>query len=321
MKKVIAVLTSGGDSPGMNAAIRSVVRVALDKEIEVWGIKNGYAGMIAGDFIPLDSRSVGDTIQKGGTFLGTARSEEFKTAAGRQKAALNLEARDISGLVVIGGDGSLTGAKLLAAETGVHFVGIPGTIDNDIYGTDFTIGFDTSINTALESINRLRDTASSHARVILVEVMGRHSGWIALTSGLAGGAEIILVPEIPFELDAVCSALIKSKARGKQYSIIVVAEGAGSAVEIGKYIFAKTSLETRVSVLGHIQRGGSPSVMDRMLASRMGEKAVEFLLAGKTNSMTGYRGGKIVHVPIEEAIGKKKPIDPELYRLANILAK
>jgi 6-phosphofructokinase 1 len=321
MKKVIAVLTSGGDSPGMNAAIRSVVRVAVDKGMDVWGIQNGYAGMIAGEFIPLNSRSVGDTIQRGGTFLGTARSEEFRTPEGRKKAALNLEARDIDGLVIIGGDGSLTGAKCLYRETGVKFVGIPGTIDNDVYGTDWTIGFDTSINTALESINKLRDTASSHARVILVEVMGRHSGWIALTSGIAGGAEIILVPEISFDLDDVCHEIIKSRAKGKQYSVIVVAEGAGSAVEIGKYIHEKTALDTRVSVLGHIQRGGSPSVMDRMLASRMGERAVELLDEGKTNVMVAYQGGKITYIPIEEAIGKRKPIDPELYRLANVLSK
>ena len=321
MKKVIAVLTSGGDSPGMNAAIRSVVRVAIDKGMDIWGIKNGYAGMIAGDFIPLNSRSVGDTIQKGGTFLGTARSEEFKTPQGRQKAALNLEARDIDSLIVIGGDGSLTGAKLLCEETGVKFVGIPGTIDNDIYGTDYTIGFDTSINTALESINKLRDTASSHARVVLVEVMGRHSGWIALTSGIAGGAEIILVPEVPFNLDNICYDLIKSRAKGKQYSIVVVAEGAGCAIEIGKYIQEKTALDTRVSVLGHIQRGGSPSVMDRMLASRMGEKAVYLLDEGKSSVMVAYQGGHIVYVPIEEAIGKRKPIDPELYRLADVLSK
>jgi 6-phosphofructokinase 1 len=319
MKK-IAVITSGGDCPGMNAAIRAAVRVALAAGIEVWGIKNGYAGMINGDIMNLDSRSVGDIIQKGGTFLGTARSEEFKTLAGRQKAVANLQKHGIEGLIVIGGDGSLTGAKLLS-ELGIKMVGLPGTIDNDIWGTDYTIGFDTAVNTALDAINKLRDTASSHGRVMLVEVMGRACGWIALTAGLAGGAEIILIPEQPFSPDTICKQLVESRAKGKKYSIVVVAEGAGSAVKLGEYILAKTGLETRVSILGHIQRGGAPTVSDRLLASRLAERAVTALLAGRSEIMIGYQNNECVEVPIAEAVGKKKDIDPELYRLANVLAQ
>jgi 6-phosphofructokinase 1 len=319
MKK-IAVITSGGDCPGMNAAIRAAVRVALAHDAEVWGIRNGYAGMISGDMKMLDSRSVGDIIQKGGTFLGTARSEEFKTLAGRKKAVANLADRGIEGLIVIGGDGSLTGAKHLG-ELGIKFVGLPGTIDNDIWGTDFTIGFDTAVNTALDAINKLRDTASAHGRVMLVEVMGRACGWIALTAGLAGGAEIILIPEDPFSEADICKQLLESRAKGKQYSIVVVAEGAGSAIDLGKYIRANTGLETRASVLGHIQRGGAPTVSDRLLASRLAETAVRALLDGKTDIMIGYRNRQCVEITIEDVVNKKKEIDPELYRLAQVLSQ
>lgn len=319
MKK-IAVITSGGDCPGMNAAIRAAVRVALVSNIEVWGIRNGYAGMINNEMIKLDSRSVGDIIQKGGTFLGTARSEEFKTLAGRQKAVANLQARGIEGLIVIGGDGSLTGAKLLS-ELGIKIVGLPGTIDNDIWGTDFTIGFDTAVNTALDAINKLRDTASAHGRVMLVEVMGRACGWIALTAGLAGGAEIILIPEQPFSPDDICKQLIESRAKGKKYSIVVVAEGAGSAVKLSEYLLTKTGLETRVSILGHIQRGGAPTVFDRLLASRLAERAVRALIEGKSDIMIGYHNNECVEIPIPAAVGRKKDIEPELYRLADVLSQ
>lgn len=319
MKK-IAVITSGGDCPGMNAAIRAAVRVALAHGIEVWGIRNGYAGMIADNMTKLDSRSVGDIIQKGGTFLGTARSEEFKTLPGRKKAVANLQSHGIEGLIVIGGDGSLTGAKQLG-ELGIKMVGLPGSIDNDIWGTDYTIGFDTAVNTALEAINKLRDTASAHGRVMLVEVMGRNCGWIALTAGLAGGAESILIPEVPFSREDICKQLLESRAKGKQYSIMVVAEGAGSAIELGQYIRTETGLETRVSVLGHIQRGGAPTVADRLLASRLAETAVRSLLAGKSDIMIGYCNQQCVEVPIADAVGKKKDIDPELYRLAEVLSQ
>lgn len=316
---IIGVVTSGGDCPGMNAAIRAVVRVALSQGMEVWGIKNGYAGMISDDIILLNSRSVGDIIQKGGTFLGTARSEEFKTPEGRRQAVANLQRRGIEGLVVIGGDGSLTGALKLA-ELGVKVVGLPGTIDNDMWGTDFTIGFDTAVNTVLDAINKLRDTASAHGRVMVVEVMGRQSGMIALTAGLAGGAEIILIPEVPYDLDDVCRQLTTSRAKGKSFSIVLVAEGAGSGMEVGEAIRRQTGLETRVSVLGHIQRGGAPTVMDRLLASRLGEMAVMKIRQGESNIMMGYQNGQVVAVSIADAVTKKKDANKELVDLAAILA-
>ena len=317
---IIGVVTSGGDCPGMNAAIRAVVRVALAQGMEVWGIKNGYAGMISGDIILLNSRSVGDVIQKGGTFLGTARSDEFKTPEGRRKAVANLQQRGIEGLVVIGGDGSLTGARMLG-ELGVKVVGLPGTIDNDMWGTDYTIGFDTAVNTVLDAINKLRDTASAHGRVMVVEVMGRHSGMIALTAGLAGGAEIILIPEVAFDLDEICDQLKKSRAKGKSFSIVMVAEGAGNAIEVGDKIRESTGMETRVSVLGHIQRGGAPTVMDRLLASRLAEAAVMKLRQGESGIMMGYLNNKVVAVDIADAVSKKREIDSELVELADILAQ
>ncbi|MEM5767091.1 MAG: 6-phosphofructokinase [Bacillota bacterium] len=320
MLKSIAVLTSGGDSPGMNAAIRAVVRAAKAEQMEVFGIRNGYAGLIAGDMVQLNSRSVGDIIQRGGTFLGTARSEEFRTPAGQQKAAQVLREKNVEGLVVIGGDGSLRGARALS-EFGFRVIGLPGTIDNDMWGTDYTIGFDTAVNNVLDAINKLRDTASAHGRVMVVEVMGRHSGWIGLTSGLAGGAELILIPEFPFTLPDVCQQLRNSRAAGKLYSIVVIAEGAGSGVDIGKEIHAHTGLDTRVSVLGHIQRGGAPTVFDRVLASNLGAAAVALLREGKSNLLVGCQNAKIVPVDINVAAGKTKPIDEELYALAGILSR
>lgn len=320
MLKSIAVLTSGGDSPGMNAAIRAVVRAAKAEQMEVFGIRNGYAGLIAGDMVQLNSRSVGDIIQRGGTFLGTARSEEFRTPAGQQKAAQVLREKNVEGLVVIGGDGSLRGARALS-KFGFRVIGLPGTIDNDMWGTDYTIGFDTAVNNVLDAINKLRDTASAHGRVMVVEVMGRHSGWIGLTSGLAGGAELILIPEFPFTLPDVCQQLRNSRAAGKLYSIVVIAEGAGSGVEIGKEIHAHTGLDTRVSVLGHIQRGGAPTVFDRVLASNLGAAAVALLREGKSNLLVGCQNAKIVPVDINVAAGKTKPIDEELYALAGILSR
>lgn len=320
MLKRIAVMTSGGDSPGMNAAIRAVVRVAIHEGVEVWGIYDGYAGMYEDKMIQLDSRSVGDILHRGGTFLGTARCESFKTAEGRKKAAENLQRRGIEGLIVIGGDGSMTGAGLLS-ELGIAVVGLPGTIDNDIWGTDYTIGFDTATNTVVDAINKLRDTASSHGRVIVLEVMGRNSGWIAMTAGLAGGAEHILIPEMSINLDELCKELIISQKSGKKYSVVVVAEGAGSAVEIGKKIVAETGLETRVSVLGHIQRGGAPSVFDRILASSLAESAVLALISGISNVMFGSRNGGVVSIDLDDAIGHKRTIDPSMFRLSNLLAK
>lgn len=316
----IAVLTSGGDCPGMNAAIRSVVRTAKAEGLEVWGIRNGYAGLIDGEMVRLDSRSVGDIIQKGGTFLGTARSEEFKTPEGQEKAAGILRAKGIEGLVVIGGDGSLRGARALH-KLGLRVVGLPGTIDNDICGTDTAIGFDTAVNNVVDAINKLRDTASAHGRVMVVEVMGRHSGWIALTAGLAGGAELILIPEIAFTMEEVCRRLRNSRMAGKLYSIVVIAEGAGSGIQIGEEIRANTGLETRVSVLGHIQRGGAPTVFDRVMASRLGAAAVNMLRKGESNKMLGYQNAQIVATDIDEAVKNTNPIDGNLYQLAEILSR
>ena len=262
IKKAIAVMTSGGDSPGMNAAARAVVRTALYEGVKVYGINNGYQGMLDDDIEELTSRSVSDLIQRGGTFLGTARCPEFKTPEGRRKGFENLVKRGIEGLVIIGGDGSLTGGSLLSKETGLPIVGLPGTIDNDVWGMDYTIGCDTAANTIVDAINKLRDTASAHRRIMLVEVMGRNSGWLAMMSGIAGGAEFVLVPEVKFNIDSMCEEIKAMYDAGKRYSIIVVAEGAGSAIEIGKAVEEKTGIDTRVSVLGHIQRGGSPTVED-----------------------------------------------------------
>ena len=319
MLKCIAVMTSGGDSPGMNAAARAVVRTALHEGVEVWGINNGYKGMLEDDMYQLSSRSVSDLIQRGGTFLGTARSKEFKTEAGRKKGLANLKKHGIEGLVIIGGDGSLTGGALLS-DLGMPIVGLPGTIDNDVWGTDYTIGADTAANTIVDAINKLRDTASAHRRIILIEVMGRKSGWLAMMSGIAGGAEYVLVPEVKFDLDQICEEIKKSYEAGKRYSIIVVAEGAGSAVEMGKIVAEKTDIDTRVSVLGHIQRGGSPSVEDRIKASMLGEKAALALISGTSNVVFGFDAGKVVSINLYDAVNHKKTLDPELVRLARVLA-
>ena len=319
MLKCIAVMTSGGDSPGMNAAARAVVRTALHEGVEVWGINNGYKGMLEDDMYQLSSRSVSDLIQRGGTFLGTARSKEFKTEAGRKKGLANLKKHGIEGLVIIGGDGSLTGGALLS-DLGMPIVGLPGTIDNDVWGTDYTIGADTAANTIVDAINKLRDTASAHRRIILIEVMGRKSGWLAMMSGLAGGAEYVLVPEVKFDLDQICEEIKKSYEEGKRYSIIVVAEGAGSAVEMGKIVAEKTDIDTRVSVLGHIQRGGSPSVEDRIKASMLGEKAALALISGTSNVVFGFDAGKVVSIDLYDAVNHQKTLDPELVRLARVLA-
>ena len=320
IKKAIAVMTSGGDSPGMNAAARAVVRTALYEGVKVYGINNGYQGMLDDDIEELTSRSVSDLIQRGGTFLGTARCPEFKTPEGRRKGYENLVKRGIEGLVIIGGDGSLTGGSLLSKETGLPIVGLPGTIDNDVWGMDYTIGCDTAANTIVDAINKLRDTASAHRRIMLVEVMGRNSGWLAMMSGIAGGAEFVLVPEVKFNIDSMCEEIKAMYDAGKRYSIIVVAEGAGSAIEIGKAVEEKTGIDTRVSVLGHIQRGGSPTAVDRILASRMGEAAIEAILDGQRNVMIGTMNGKIVYVPFAKAIKHDKGIDRGALELVKILS-
>lgn len=318
--EAIAVITSGGDSPGMNAAARSVVRTALYEGVRVFGIHNGYKGMIADDIEELNSKSVSDLIQRGGTFLGTARSEQFRTPEGRRIAYDNLRSRNIDGLVIIGGDGSLTGGANFSREFNIPIVGLPGTIDNDVWGTDYTIGADTAANTILDAINKLRDTASAHRRIIAVEVMGRKSGWLAMTTGIAGGAEYILVPEVKFDLDEMCHELRESYDRGKRYSIIVVAEGACDAIGLGSVVEEKTGIDTRVSVLGHIQRGGSPTVEDRIKASMLGEKAALSLLSGETNKVFGFDAGKVVAIDLFDAVSHKKTLDPELVRLARVLA-
>ena len=319
MLKCIGVMTSGGDSPGMNAAARAVVRTAISEGVEVWGINNGYKGMLADDMQKLNSHSVSDLIQRGGTFLGTARSERFKTEEGRQEGLDNLKKHGIEGLVIIGGDGSLRGGALLS-KMGMPIVGLPGTIDNDVWGSDYTIGADTAANTIVDAINKLRDTASAHRRIILIEVMGRKSGWLAMMSGIAGGAEYVLVPEVKFDIDEICEEIKQSYAGGKRYSIIVVAEGAGSAIEIGKVVAEKTEIDTRVSVLGHIQRGGSPSVEDRIKASMLGERAALALISGTSDVVFGFDLGKVVSINLHDAVSHKKTLDPELIRLARVLA-
>lgn len=317
--KRIGVLTSGGDSPGMNAAVRAVVRKAIYHNVEVYGIYNGYSGLINGKIEKLEIGSVGDIIHRGGTKLYTARCPEFKTVEGREKGIENLKKFGIEGLVVIGGDGSFMGAKKLT-ELGFPCVGVPGTIDNDIPGTDFTIGFDTALNTVIDAIDKIRDTATSHERTYVVEVMGRHAGDIALWSGLAGGAESILIPEADYDMDEIIARLRRGHERGKKHSIIIVAEGVGSGVEFGKRIEEETSLETRVSVLGHIQRGGSPSAFDRVLASRLGAYAVELLLEGKGGRCVGIQSNELVHHDILDILDKKHTVDQNMYRLSQELS-
>ena len=317
--KRIGVLTSGGDSPGMNAAVRAVVRKAIYHNVEVYGIYNGYSGLINGKIEKLEIGSVGDIIHRGGTKLYTARCPEFKTVEGREKGIENLKKFGIEGLVVIGGDGSFMGAKKLT-ELGFPCVGVPGTIDNDIPVTDFTIGFDTALNTVIDAIDKIRDTATSHERTYVVEVMGRHAGDIALWSGLAGGAESILIPEADYDMDEIIARLRRGHERGKKHSIIIVAEGVGSGVEFGKRIEEETSLETRVSVLGHIQRGGSPSAFDRVLASRLGAYAVELLLEGRGGRCVGIQSNELVHHDILDILDKKHTVDQNMYRLSQELS-
>ncbi|MFC4321063.1 6-phosphofructokinase [Litchfieldia salsa] len=318
MKK-IGVLTSGGDSPGMNAAVRAVVRKAIYHNIEVYGIYQGYSGLMSGQIKKLELGSVGDIIHRGGTKLYTARSEEFKTVEGQKKGIEQLKKVGIEGLVVIGGDGSYRGAQKLT-EHGFPCVGVPGTIDNDIPGTDFTIGFDTALNTVIDAIDKIRDTATSHERTYVIEVMGRHAGDIALWAGLAGGAETILIPEVDYDMDEVLQRLKRGHERGKKHSIIIVAEGVGSGVEFGKKIEEATQLETRVSVLGHIQRGGSPTAFDRVLASRLGARAVELLLEGKGGRAVGIQKNELVDHDILEVLNQPHKIDENMYLLSQELS-
>lgn len=323
MKK-IAVFTSGGDAPGMNACIRAVVRGAIYHGIEVFGIRRGYNGMISGDIIPLQSQSVNNIVQRGGTILKSARSKEFMTPEGRKKAYENLMANGIDGLVAIGGNGTFTGAEVFYNEYQLPTIGCPGTIDNDLYGTDYTIGFDTAVNTALEAIDKIRDTADSHDRIFFIEVMGRDSGYIAIQSGIGGGAEIVMVPETRTPIKKVISTLKEGWTRSKSSSIVVVAEGdeEGHAAEIASKIKEQIGdkLDIRVTTLGHIQRGGSPTAYDRILASRMGLAAVEGLMKGYKNVMAGVVNNEVVYTPFIDTIKMQKPIHDDLLRMVHILS-
>lgn len=323
MKK-IAVFTSGGDAPAMNACVRAVVRGAIYNNLEVFGIKRGYNGMIQGDIFPMQSHSVSNIVQKGGTILKSARSQEFMTIEGRKKAFQNIKKNGIEGIVAIGGDGTFRGAEVFYEEFGIPTVGCPGTIDNDLYGTDYTIGYDTAINTALDAIDKIRDTADSHDRIFFVEVMGRDSGYIAIACGIAGGAEIVMVPETLMNTMEVANILQAGWSRSKTSSIIVVAEGdeEGNAQEIAEKIktIIPDKFDIRVSTLGHIQRGGSPTARDRILASRLGLAAVNGLLVGYKNVMAGVINDQIVYTPFKETFSKQKPISQEMIDMVKILS-
>ncbi|PRR84297.1 6-phosphofructokinase [Clostridium vincentii] len=319
MKK-IAILTSGGDAPGMNAAIRAITRTAINSGLEVMGIKRGYSGLINGEIFPMDKEYVADIIQKGGTVLMTARCLEFKQEEVRKRAVKILKAYGIDALIVIGGDGSFMGAKLLS-DLGVMTVGIPGTIDNDLAYTDYTIGFDTALNTAVEAINKIKDTSTSHERVSVVEVMGRNCGDIALYAGISGAAEAILLPELEFDKNALYRTILDGKSQGRMHNLVVLAEGIGGAIELAKEIEEVTGIETRATILGHIQRGGSPSGSDRVLASKLGAKAVEVLLEGKTSRVIGIRENKMVDDDIDEALAVERKFDQKLYDIAVVLSK
>ncbi len=320
----IAILTSGGDCPGMNAGIRAAVRTAISRGVLVTGVCNGYRGLIEGDLVELDRSSVGGIINRGGTLLGTARCEPFYTVEGRASAIARCKEVGIEALVAFGGDGTFRGAAALAEESDIRVVGVPGTIDNDIPGTDFTVGFDTAVNTALEAIDRIRDTATSHERLFLVETMGRHSGYIALYAGIAGGAEEILVPETPTDIEGLAEQLLVGKERGKKSSIVVVAEGdeAGDALQIAKQLKEyDPAYAVRVSVLGHQQRGGSPTASDRILASRLCSRAVEELIDGKSGLMVGMNGRETVTTKLSTSWeGGKSELPDDLLRLYRILA-
>lgn len=317
--KTIGVLTSGGDAPGMNAAIRAVVRSGIYNDIKVIGVEGGYNGLINANIRQMNLSSVGDIIHRGGTILKTARCEEFKTEEGRKKALDVLNIFGIEGVVVIGGDGSFQGAQKLSHE-GIKTIGLPGTIDNDLAYTDYTIGFDTAVNTVLSSVSNIRDTSTSHGRANIIEVMGRHCGDIALYAGLAGGAESIIVPEEEFSVEDVCRKLINGRNRGKMHSIIMLAEGIGNGFNLAKEVEEKTGIETKVTVLGHIQRGGTPTAFDRVLASRMGAKAVELLMEDKSGRAVGIRNNEIMDLDIDEALSHKKVFERDIYKLTKILS-
>jgi 6-phosphofructokinase 1 len=321
--KRIAVMTSGGDSPGMNAAIRAVVRTALEHGVETYGIRQAYAGLMSGDFELLTSVEVSGILQRGGTILQTARNEEFKTPAGQKKGLRRLNEHQIEGLIVIGGNGSLTGALALH-RMGIKVIGIPGSIDNDIFGTDMAIGVDSALNIILDSLDRLRDTASSHQRAFVIEVMGRNCGYLALMASILGGAEIVVTPEKPFTMEEIAQALEDAYVRGKSHAIAVLAEGAPyKATELQAFLDKQSNVgfEVRVTILGHIQRGGSPTAFDRLLATRMGVKAVQVLLEGESGKMIGLNGRKMDLIPLEEAVSQLRPISESYFEMARFLSR
>ena len=315
-QKSIAVLTSGGDAPGMNAAVRAVVRAGINKGMRVYGVYRGYNGLLNGDVQEMNLRSVSDIIGFGGTMLYTARSEEFATPAGIKKAADFCRSIDVSGVVVIGGDGSFKGARALT-NAGINCIGIPGTIDNDIACSEYTVGFDTAMNTALQMVDRIRDTAQSHDRCSIVEVMGRRCGDIALQTGIATGATAILVPEIPYKIERdVIQRIVNTQKTGKKHFIIVVAEGVGKVAELANYIENRLGIETRATILGHVQRGGSPTLRDRVVASEMGFRAVELLEKNLGNRVVAMKDGKIIDLDINEALDMQRVFDEDLYKIA-----
>ena len=315
----IGILTSGGDAPGMNAVIRSVVRSALTRDIEVIGIRRGWAGLVNGDFVRMDHDSVSRIINRGGTILYTARCEEFKTEEGQKKGTATCRLLGLDGIVAVGGDGTFRGAQAIS-KWGVSVVGVPGTIDNDIVCTDYTIGFDTAANTAVECIDKLRDTMQSHERCSVVEVMGRHAGYLALYVGLAVGATAVLVPETRYDFDAhVAEKIRRARLNGKTNFTIVVAEGAASAVEVGRQIEATLGLDPRVTILGHIQRGGCPTVKDRVMATRMGYEAVRILAEGGTNRVICAKGDQLVDMDIDEGLAMKKTLNPEEFEVMKVM--
>ncbi len=318
--KTIGILTSGGDAPGMNSAIRAAVRTALNNGMRIKGIRNGYDGLMKGDIYEMNISSVADIIHKGGTILGTARSLDFKARDGQERGAQILRDYGIEGLIAIGGDGSFKGAKALS-DLGISTVGIPGTIDNDMGYTDFTIGFFTAIETVIDAIGKLRDTSSSHGRAVVIEVMGRHCGDLALYSGLAGGAESIIVPEHQFSIDEIVEKVAHGRKRGKLHHLIALAEGVGNPYNIAKEVEERTGVETKVTILGHVQRGGSPAAQDRLLGSIMGAKAVELLKEDKTDIALGYKNGQIIEVSLEDAVEIQSTFKEDLYDLANKLSK
>ena len=321
--KKIGVLTSGGDSPGMNAAIRAVVRTAQYYDKEVFGIKEGYSGLIDGQITAMNARSVKNIINRGGTILKSARSQEFRTKEGRAKAFEVIKEKGIDALVVIGGDGSFTGAQVFEEEYGVSCVGVPGTIDNDIFGTDYTIGFDTAVNTVVNAVDMIRNTASSHNRLFFIEVMGRDAGHIAMNAGIAAGCEENLIPEMNLGVERLLTSLERSAKAGKSSNIVIVAEGdkSGGAYELEKIVSEKMpQYDIKVTVLGHVQRGGTPTYFDRVLASRLGVEAVEALLSGHSNIMVGNRNHELHHVALEIAIKQNPDINRELLRIADIVS-